>query len=105
MRLFHIALGDNILLKDFDIHDGGDMSISPIYIPFSINNEGLVIYDDKRECHGAYNKDSKVLSVNLKPHVEKPKIDGLVLFKGTIEGKITTSTPLRMFTDLKRNKF
>ena len=44
-RIFHIALGDQIVVKDFDINEGGIVSSTPIYIPFEVYNNGKVVYN------------------------------------------------------------
>lgn len=85
-RVFHIALGDQIVRKDFDINEGGIVCSTPIYIPFEVTSSGKVIYNKKFECANAYDLGTSSLSFFLQPKVEHPKIDGLILFKGELEG-------------------
>lgn len=61
---------------------------TPIYVPISIKDDGTVIYNNRVNCANAYDMESRTFTLRLKPKIENPKIDGIILFKGKLDGKI-----------------
>lgn len=68
-----------------DTLKAGRLSSLNIYIPFNLSN-GKIVYAGKFECENALDKNSH-LRLRFEPLIDNPKVDGIIMFKGKIEGK------------------
>ena len=82
-RVVNILLGDTIVRANHDTLKAGRISSLNIYIPFSLN-DGKVVYAGKFECEEAM--DGQNLRLRFEPLIDNPKVDGIVMFKGKLEG-------------------
>lgn len=82
-----ILLGNTIVRPNHDTLKGGRISSVSIYIPFNVQ-EGNVRYAGRLNCVNAIDEKSKTLKLSLKALRDNPKVDGIILFKGTIEGEL-----------------
>lgn len=58
-----------------------------IYIPFSVTKGGYVRYANRLDCDNAFDEKRNTLKVVMTALRDNPKVDGIVLFKGNIDGK------------------
>lgn len=70
-----------------DTLKGGRQSQVNIYIPFSLRN-GQITYAKHMDCENAYDSRTGKLRLRFKKVVDNPKVDGIILFKGKLEGKL-----------------
>lgn len=86
-KVFDVALGKEIILKDLDIFARvGKAMAHDEYIVFEIQNGKVII--NKREISGAYDESSKILKLKfVKGAKDNPKINAILLIKGDINGK------------------
>jgi hypothetical protein len=80
-------LGETIVRPSHDTLKAGRISSLNIYIPFNLTN-GKVTYAGKFECDSAMD-DNHNLRLRFEPLIDNPKVDGIVMFKGTLKGKIS----------------
>lgn len=87
-KVFNIALGSEIVVADLDIYSKvGKFSPYDEFIEFDIKQKTL--YFKNTPISTAYKADKNVVVVNLmKGARDNPKINGIVLVKGTLEGII-----------------
>ena len=65
------------------VKESGKYGMHQEYVEFEIKNRK--VYSNGVFCEGAYNPDSKSVSVVLKKtNFDNPKIDGLVVLKGKL---------------------
>lgn len=83
-KVFDVALGKKIVIKDLDIFDKvGKASAHDEYIEFEIRDDK--VYMGKSEAPGAYDSKNKLLKVRfLKGAKDNPKINAIVIYKGSI---------------------
>ena len=63
------------------------MSALNIYIPIQkVGND--IIYAGRLACQNAYDANSGSLRFRMQAVKDNPKIDGIVMFKGTIDGML-----------------
>ena len=79
-------LGDTVVRPNHDTLKAGRVSSVGIYIPFELKND-QIIYADRIDCQNAYDAPNSSLRLKMVASRDNPKVDGIVLFKGTIEGK------------------
>ena len=84
-RVIDIMLGDTIVRPSHDTLKGGRINSVSIYIPFNVQ-EGSVRYADRLDCANAIDEERKTLKLVMHALRDNPKVDGIILFKGTIEG-------------------
>lgn len=82
-RVTHIFLGETVVRPNHDTVRGGSKAQVSVYIPFSVRNN-RVVYMKDIECDNALTS-SKALRLRFKAVYDNPKVDGIVLFKGTLE--------------------
>ena len=92
-RVVNILLGDTIVRPSHDTLKAGRISSLNIYIPLTLKN-GKVTYSGKLECVKALDASSN-LRLRFEPLIDNPKIDGIILFKGKLEGKPQRSGALK----------
>jgi len=86
-KIFDIALGKKILIKDLDIFSRvGKAAAHDEYIEFELKNKK--IYVNKKEVLGAYDANAKNLKIRfLKAAKDNPKINAIVIYKGDLQDK------------------
>ena len=82
-RVTHIFLGETVVRPNHDTVRGGSKAQVSVYIPFNVRNN-RVLYMKDIECDNALTS-SKALRLRFKAVYDNPKVDGIVLFKGTLE--------------------
>lgn len=83
-RVVNILLGDTIVRPSHDTLRAGRISSLNIYIPISLRNR-RVTYAGKLECSNAMDASSN-LRLRFEPLIDNPKVDGIIMFKGKLEG-------------------
>lgn len=83
-RVAHVYLGDSVIRPNFDTLKGGRQSQVSLYVPFKLEN-GQVYYAGNRLCEQAFDRSSSTLKLRFKKVIDNPKVDGIILFKGTLE--------------------
>ncbi len=83
-KVFDIALGKKIMIKDLDIFAKvGKATAHDEYIEFEVKDDK--VYVNKAEVPGAYDSKSKVLKLRfLKGSKDNPKINAIVVYKGNV---------------------
>ena len=85
-RVFNIKFGNEIIVKNLDIFANiGHIAAYDEYIEF-VYVDGLILFNGKM-CPHAINPNTDNLVVTFeKINIDNPKVDGIILFKGGIEG-------------------
>lgn len=86
-RVCHIYFGDTVVRPNHDTLKGGRQSQVSIYLPFTLKN-GQITYAKHLDCENSYNRDTKTLRLRFKKVIDNPKVDGIILFKGKLEGSL-----------------
>jgi hypothetical protein len=81
----NILIGDTIVRPSHDTLKAGRISSLNIYVPFNLK-DGVVVYANKYECENGMDEGNN-LRLRLEPLIDNPKIDGIVMMKGTLKGK------------------
>ena len=86
-KIFDVALGKKILIKDLDIFSRvGKAAAHDEFVEFELKNNK--IYVNKREVLGAYDANAKNLKIRfLKAAKDNPKINAIVIYKGDLKDK------------------
>jgi Malectin domain len=84
-RVCHIYLGDTVVRPNHDTLKGGRQSQVSIYLPFNLK-DGKVTYARHMDCQNSYNQATRTLRLRFKKVIDNPKVDGIILFKGRLEG-------------------
>lgn len=84
-RVCHIYLGDTVVRPNHDTLKGGRQSQVSIYLPFNLK-DGKVTYARHMDCQNSYNEATRMLRLRFKKVIDNPKVDGIILFKGRLEG-------------------
>ncbi len=84
-KIFDIALGKKICIKDLDIFSRvGKAAAHDEFIEFELKNDK--VYVNKFEAPGAYDAKSKNLKIRfLKGAKDNPKINSIVIYKGDLQ--------------------
>lgn len=82
-RVVHIFLGDTVVRPNHDTVRGGSKAQVSVYIPFSVKNNRVVYLKDL-ECENALTS-GRAVRLRFKAVYDNPKVDGIVLFKGSLE--------------------
>lgn len=88
-KVFDVALGKEIILKDIDIFARvGKAQAHDEYISFELQNNRVLV--NRKEITGAYDVSSKLLKLRfIKGLKDNPKINAILLIKGDINGNIS----------------
>ena len=86
-RVFNILFGDTLVVEGIDIFEKvGKYAAYDEYIEFELNDD--IIYYKGKACANAYKFMSKKLILGFeKTDRDNPKVDGIILFQGTLDGK------------------
>jgi len=86
-KVFDVALGIKTILKNLDIFATvGKAHAYDEYIEFDLKNDK--IYHNNAEVSDAYDAKKKAIKIRfLKGHYDNPKINAIVILKGTVQGK------------------
>lgn len=85
-KVFDVALGRKTILKNLDIFATvGKATAYDEYVEFELKNDK--IYHNNGEVSDAYDTQKKAIKIRfLKGPRDNPKINTIVILKGTIEG-------------------
>ena len=83
-RVTNIYLGDTKVITNHDTLKAGRLAAVNLYLPITIKDNQEVIFDGHTACLNAF--ISSRLSLKFEPVKDNPKVDGIVVFKGTIDG-------------------
>lgn len=85
-KVFDVALGRKTILKNLDIFATvGKATAYDEYVEFELKNDK--IYHNNGEVSDAYDTQKKAIKIRfLKGPRDNPKINAIVILKGTIEG-------------------
>ena len=83
-KVFDIALGKKIVIKDLDIFDKvGKAAAHDEYIEFELKDDKVFV--NRSEAPGAFDAKNKLLKVRfLKGAKDNPKINAIVVYRGSI---------------------
>lgn len=84
-RAMRILIGSYEVIPEFDIvRTATPLAQVGVYLPFSVNEDGSFLYRGQRDLPDGIIDQNK-LHLTLERIFDNPKIDGIVLFKGTLE--------------------
>lgn len=91
-KVFDVALGDKIILKNLDIFSMvGKAAAYDEYVEIELKNNKII--HNKVEAENAYDSDKKALIIRfIKGPKDNPKINGIVILEGTIQGNLYLNT-------------
>ena len=81
-------LGDTVVRPNHDTLKAGRVSSLNIYIPFELKDDQQIIYAGRVNCQNAFDTSKNRLRLKMVASRDNPKVDGIILFKGTIDGKL-----------------
>lgn len=84
-RVVNILLGETIVRPSHDTLRSGRISSLNIYLPFTVSKR-KVTYAGKTDCQNAIDENAN-LRLRFEPLIDNPKVDGIIMFKGKLEGK------------------
>jgi len=84
-KIFDINFGDQNIIKNLDIFKNAGKNFAyDEYIEFIIKNDN--VYFNNKLISSAFNKEKKTLNIKfIKTIKDNPKINGIILVKGTID--------------------
>lgn len=82
-KIFDVKLGDKKIVQDLDIYEKvGKASAYDEYIQFEVKNNN--VYIDNKLINDAY-KDGKIILTFAKSEADNPKINAILVVKGTLQ--------------------
>lgn len=87
-KVFDVALGRKTVIKNLDIFSVvGKLNAYDEYLEITLKDDKII--HNKSEAVGAYDPSKKTLKLSfVKGPKDNPKINGIVVLKGTVEGNI-----------------
>ena len=88
-RVFDVKFGDYVVLKDLDVYaEVGNSVALDEYLEFELKEDEIFFKNEL--CPNAFKFQSNKLVVAFeKKDRDLPKVDGMILIRGTLEGLVT----------------